>query len=122
MRGYRFAVLLALAGCSSATSCPLVGCVSQLTVPLPGGATSGRACVEDVCTSTVVDGALLVPLSRRSEGTTTTVRVTLGDRSTTYEGEVDLVRTRPNGPSCPPVCVSGRAVVDLATGTVRTAR
>ena len=50
------------------------------------------------------------------------MRVTLGDSSTTYEGEVDLVRTQPNGPSCPPVCVNGKAVVDPGTGTVRPVR
>lgn len=110
MRWHRFALVFALAGCAGGPTCSLVGCVSQLTVRLPAGTTSGRACVADVCTSEVVDGALLVPLGRRAEGDTAQVTVTLGVR--TYEGEVALQRARPNGESCPPVCVNGTAALE----------
>ena len=116
MRWHRLVVLLALAGCAGGQSCTLVGCSSQLTVRLPAGTTSGTACVAGVCTSAVVDGALLVPLGRRAEGDTAQVTVTLADR--TYEGEVPLTRTRPNGASCPPVCVNGQAEVDVDAGRV----
>jgi hypothetical protein len=110
MRWHRLALLLALAGCAGPQTCTLVGCVSQLTVRLPAGATQGRACVAGVCTSEVVGGALQVPLGRRAEGDTAQVTVTVG--ATTYEGEVDLTRRRPNGERCPPVCVTGEAVLE----------
>ncbi len=103
----RLLLVLALAGCAGGPTCSLVGCASQLTVRLPAGTTAGTACVAAVCTSEVVDGALLVPLGRRADGDTAQVTVTLG--STTYEGEVALQRTRPNGEACPPVCVNGEA-------------
>ncbi len=117
MRWYRLALLLAVAGCGGGATCPLVGCVSQLTVRLPAGVTAGSACVEEVCTSTVVDGSLLVPLGRRAEGDTVSVTVTLPGGQP-YAGVVPVVRTRPNGPRCPPVCVNGTAVVDTAGGRV----
>ena len=110
MRWHRFALLLALTGCASGPTCSLIGCASQLTVRLPPGTTSGQACVAGVCTSEVVDGALRVPLGRRAEGESAQVTVTLGTR--TYEGEVALTRTRPNGEGCPPVCVNGEAVLE----------
>ncbi|MCW2680654.1 MAG: hypothetical protein JWM62_2055 [Frankiales bacterium] len=110
MRWHRFAVLFALAGCASGPSCTLIGCASQLTVRLPAGTTAGTACVAGVCTSEVVEGALLVPLGRRADGDTAQVTVTLGAR--TYAGEVALQRTRPNGDACPPVCVNGTAALD----------
>jgi hypothetical protein len=88
-------------------------------VRLPAGAAAAQACVEGVCTSAVVDGALLVPLGRRAEGDTAQVTVTSGP--TEYVGEVDLVRTRPNGEQCPPVCVTGSAVLDAEAGRVLTA-
>ena len=100
--------------------CPLVGCSSQLTVRLPAGVTAAQACVEGVCTTSVVDGALLVPLGRRGEGVTARVTVTVGTE--TYEGVVPLTRTRPNGEGCPPVCVNGEAEVDPASGRVVTPR
>jgi hypothetical protein len=114
MRWHRFALLLALAGCTGDPGCTLIGCVSQLTVRLPAGTTSGQACVGGVCTTRVTDGALLVPLSRRAEGDTAVVTVTLPGRAAPYEGEVALTRTRPNGATCPPVCVNGTAEVDVA--------
>jgi hypothetical protein len=115
MRWHRLALLLALAGCAGERGCPdLTGCVSQLSVRLPAGTTSGSACVGGVCTTAVVDGALQVPLGRRAEGDTATVTVTLPGSATPYEGEVALTRTRPNGPACPPVCVTGAAEVDVA--------
>jgi len=118
MRWHRFALLLALAGCSGEPGCTLIGCVSQLVVQLPAGTTSGEACVAGVCTTTVVDGELRVPLSRRADGDTVVVTVTLPGRPTAYEGEVPVTRTRPNGRSCPPVCVNGTARVDAAGGRV----
>jgi hypothetical protein len=110
MRWHRLVALLALTGCAGSPDCTLVGCASQLTVRLPAGATSGQACVAGVCTSEVVDGTLLVPLGRRADGDTAQVTLTTGGAS--YEGEVALARTRPNGDGCPPVCVNGAAVLD----------
>ena len=113
MRWHRLALLLALTGCAGGPGCTLIGCVSQLTVRLPPGTAAGTACVAGVCTSRVVDGRLLVPLSRRAEADVAAVTVTLaGGRR--YEGEVPVVRTRPNGAGCPPVCVNGSAEVDVA--------
>ena len=121
MRWLHLPLLLALTGCAGGAACPLIGCSSQLTVRLPAGATSGTACVEEVCSSSVVDGALQVPLSRRSEGDTVVVTVTLPATAggpTTYEGEVPVTRSLPNGPNCPPVCVNGAAEVDVEGGRV----
>ncbi len=118
MRWHRLVVLLALAGCSSAGQCPQIGCPSQLTLRLPAAVTAAEACVADVCTSTVVDGALLVPLGRRADGDTAAVTVTVPGTATAYEGVVPLVRTRPNGANCPPVCVNGSAVLDIAGARV----
>ncbi len=118
MRWHRLALLLALTGCTGDPACTLVGCVSQLVVQLPAGTTAGQACVAEVCTSEVVDGELRVPLGRRADGDTAVVTVTLPGRPAAYEGEVPLTRTRPNGPSCPPECVTGTARVDPASGRV----
>jgi hypothetical protein len=117
MRWHRLALLLALAGCTGDPGCSLIGCVSQLVVQLPAGTTSGQACVGGVCTTTVVDGELRVPLARGAEGDTAVVTVTLPGRPA-YEGEVPVTRTRPNGRSCPPECVNGTARVDPASGRV----
>ena len=117
MRWHRLALLLALTGCAGGPDCALIGCVSQLTVRLPPGTTAGTACVAGVCTSSVVDGELRVPLSRRAEGDTADVTVTLAGAQP-YEGRVPLLRTRPNGPRCPPVCVNGTAEIDVVTGRV----
>ncbi len=122
MRWHRLALLLALTGCAGGTDCTLLGCVSQLTVRLPAGVAAGEACVAGVCTSEVVDGALRVPLGRRAEGDTAWVTVTLRGTPASYEGEVPLARTRPNGPNCAPVCVNGSAVLDPASGRVLPAR
>ena len=111
MRWHRLGLLLALTGCATGPECTLIGCVSELTVRLPAGVTAGEACVADVCTREVVDGALAVPLGRRAEGETAQVTVTLAGAS--YEGEVPITRTRPNGGICPPVCVTGEAEVDV---------
>ena len=118
MRWHRLALLLALAGCGGDPGCTLIGCASELVVRLPAGVSEGRACVAGVCTEAVVDGALRVPLGRRADGDTAQVTVTLPGRAQAYEGEVALQRTRPNGPSCPPVCVNGTAAVDVAAGRV----
>jgi hypothetical protein len=118
MRWHRFALLLALAGCTGDSGCSLIGCVSQLVVQLPAGTTSGSACVAGVCATEVVDGELRVPLARRADGDTAVVTVTLPGRAAAYEGEVPLTRTRPNGATCPPVCVNGTARVDAASGQV----
>jgi hypothetical protein len=114
MRWHRYALLLALTGCTGDRGCTLIGCVSELTVQLPAGTTSGQACVAGVCTDAVTDGTLRVPLGRRAEGNTAVVTVTLPGSAAPYEGEVALTRSRPNGPSCPPVCVTGSAQVDVA--------
>lgn len=121
MRWHRYAVLLALAGCSGPPACTLVGCVSQLTVQLPAGTAAAQACIQGVCTSEIVDGALLVPLGRREEGGSATVTVTLEGSTTAYEGDVALTRSRPEGANCPLVCVSGTATVDLDAGRVVSA-
>ena len=118
MRWHRFALLLALAGCTGDPGCTLIGCVSELAVRLPAGTTAGTACVDGVCTSEVVDGELRVPLGRRSTGESAAVTVTLPGRVAAYEGEVPVTLTRPNGASCPPVCVNGTARVDVAGGRV----
>ena len=118
MRWHRFALLLALAGCTGDPGCTLIGCASQLVVQLPAGTTSGEACVGGVCTTAVVGGELRVPLGRRADGDTAVVTVTLPGRPAAYEGEVPLTRTRPNGASCPPVCVNGTARVAAASGQV----
>ncbi len=118
MRWHRFALLLALAGCTGDPGCTLIGCVSQLVVQLPAGTTSGEACVGGVCTTTVTDGELRVPLARGADGDTAVVTVTLPGQPAAYEGEVPLTRTRPNGASCPPVCVNGTARLDASTGQV----
>jgi hypothetical protein len=110
MRWHRFVLLLALTGCGGQQACELVGCVSQLSVRLPPGATAGQACVAGVCTSEVVGGQLQVPLGRRAEGDTALLTVTVA--GTSYEGEVDLTRRRPNGEGCPPVCVTGEASLE----------
>ena len=117
MRWHRLGLLLALTGCAASPDCGLTGCISQLTVQLPAGTAAAEACVAGVCTSEVVDGTLLVPLGRRAEGESALVTVTLAG-APTYEGEVPLTRSRPNGRSCPPVCVTGDAVVDVGAGRV----
>ena len=120
MRWHRLVALLALTGCAGSADCTLVGCVSQLTLTLPAEITSAQACVAGVCTSEVVDGRLLVPLGRRAEGDTAAVTVTSAGR--TYEGVVDLTRTRPNGDGCGPVCVNGKAYLDAEAGRVLPGR
>ena len=117
MRWHRLALLLALTGCSSAGTCPQTGCASQLVVRVPAGLSAAQACVEGVCTAEVVDGELRVPLGRRAEGDVAAVTVTLPD-GTVIAGEVALLRTRPNGANCPPVCVNGQAELDLELGRV----
>ena len=121
MRWHRLTLLLALAGCGTGQVCPLIGCVSELTVRLPPGVTAAEGCVAGVCSAEVRNGNLVIPLGRRAEGTTAQVTVQLvrgPDGATSYAGEVPLTRTRPNGPRCPPDCVSGSARLDETTGTV----
>ena len=119
MRWHRLALLLAVAGCGGGAGCPdLVGCSSQLTVRLPAGTTAAEACVAGVCASTITAlGELMVPLGRGAAGETAAVTVAIPG-SPVYAGDVALVRTRPSGPGCPPVCVNGAAVVDTAAGRV----
>jgi len=118
MRWHRLALLLALTGCGGAGACPQIGCVSQLVVRLPAGVAAAQACVATVCTSEVVDGQLLVPLGRRAAGDSAAVTVTVPGTATAYAGTVPLLRTRPNGAACPPVCVTGTARLDVAAGRV----
>ena len=113
MRWHRLALLLALTGCSSAGTCPQIGCISQLVLSLPVGVTTAEACVGGVCTSEVIDGELRVPLGRRADGDTAELTVTLPG-TVVITGVVPLQRTRPNGASCPPVCVNGTAELDVA--------
>jgi hypothetical protein len=117
MRWHRLGLLLALTACGGPT-CTKIGCVSALTVQLPADVTTGEACVEGICTTTVENGALRVPLARRADGDTAQVTLTLGGNSTVLKGEIPLTRSRPNGRNCPPVCVTGQAVVDLEAGRV----
>ena len=118
MRWHRLALLLALTGCAGAGECTQVGCVSELTLSLPPGVTAATACVAGVCTSEVVSGSLRIPLGRRADGNTAAVTLTLPGAATAYEGQVPLTRARPNGPRCPPVCVTGAARLDLAGGRI----
>ena len=115
---HRLALLLALTGCGGAGACPQIGCVSQLVLRLPSGVAAAEACVAQVCSSEVVDGTVLVPLGRRADGDTAAVSVTVPDRPTAYVGTVPLIRTRPNGPACPPDCVTGAATLDVAGSRV----
>jgi hypothetical protein len=88
---------------------------------LPPGAVSARACVEDVCSSAVVDGVVRVPLARRAEGTTVPLTVELVDAAgdtSVITGDAAVQRNRPNGEGCPPVCVVGTVRVDPLTGAV----
>ena len=118
MRRWPLLLLSAVAACGGDGRCPLIGCVSQLTVQLPAGTTSARACVGEVCATEVSGGVLQVPLSRRGEGSSVEVVVELGDGGATVTGVVPVQFTRPNGDSCPPVCVTGTARVDTATQRV----
>ena len=112
MRWHRLGLLLALTACSTGPECT-VGCVSALTVQLPEGVSTGEACVEDVCTTTVTDGALQVPLGRRADSNTAEVTLTLGGNSTVLGGKIPLTRSRAEDRSCAQECVTGEAVVDL---------
>jgi len=108
-------LLLAVVACGGDAQCPLIGCVSQLTVQLPADAASARACVEQICSSDVVEGVLQVPLGRRAEGTTVplTVELTAADGTgSQVSGDAAVQRNRPNGEGCPPVCVVGSVRID----------
>ena len=122
MRWHRILLLLALAGCGGAGACPQIGCASSLVLQLPASVTQAEACVAGVCSSAIVDGTLVIPLGRRADGDTAAVTLTVPGTATAYEGTVDLVRTRPNGAKCPPVCVNGAAELDLAGKRIVTAR
>lgn len=118
MRRWPLLLLSAVAACGGDGRCPLIGCVSQLTVQLPAGISSARACVGDVCSTEVSGGVLVVPLSRLGEGGAVDVTVELvaaGGAASTVAGTVPVQITRPNGDSCPPVCVNGTARVDAET-------
>jgi hypothetical protein len=117
MRSHRLGLLLALTACSTGPECT-VGCVSALTVQLPEGVSTGEACVADVCTTTVTDGALRVPLGRRADSDTAEVTLTLGGNSTVLRGDIPLTRSRAEDRSCAQECVTGEAVVDLEAGRV----
>lgn len=116
MRGSRLLLLFALTGCAGGQQCTLIGCASLLTVTVPASVTQAKACVDGVCTTTVNDGTLQVPLSRKSDETAAALTVSFGGKA--YEGSVPLTRSTPNGADCGPVCVSGAARVDIATGRV----
>ena len=115
MRRWSLLLLVALAACGGDGECPLIGCVSQLTVQLPPDVTSARACVEQVCSAEVVDGKLQVPLGRRGDGPSVplTVEVTGADGAVSQiSGDAAVQRNRPNGEGCPPVCVVGTVRID----------
>lgn len=110
MRRWPLLLLAALTACVGDGGCPLAGCVSQLTVQVPPSAVSARACVGDVCSSELVDGALQVPLSRRAEGASVVVAVEAVDAAgarTVAEGEVPVQRRSPGDADCPDMCVVG---------------
>ena len=114
-------VVLAVAACGGSAECPLIGCVSQLTVQLPAGAAAARACVQEVCSSEVVDGVVQVPLGRRGEDSTVPLSVEVTDAAgatTTVTGDAAVERNRPNGEGCPPVCVVGAVRVDVVSGSL----
>lgn len=127
MRTWPLLVVLAVAACGGDPECPLIGCVSQLSVAVPAGAASARACVAEVCATEPVDGVLQVPLSRRTEGATVPVVVEVVDAAgvtSTYRGDAAVVTNRPNGEGCPPICLTGAvrlgpggAVVDVPPGS-----
>ena len=108
-------LLLAVAACGGDPECPLIGCVSQLTVEVPADAAAVRACVAELCSSELVDGRVLVPLGRRAEGSSVDVTIEITDAAggvSQVSGDAAVQRNRPNGEGCPPVCVVGRVGVD----------
>lgn len=115
MRRWPLLLLAALTACVGDGGCPLVGCVSQLTVQLPPSAVSARACVDEVCSSEVVDGVMQVPLSRRAEGTTVPLTVESVDAAggvSTAGGDVAVQRRSPGDADCPDMCVVGAVRVE----------
>ena len=121
MRHWPLLLLVLVTACAGAGRCPQVGCVSSLAVQVPTEATQVRACVGDVCTDVVREGQVDVPLSRRDDGDTVPLVVELVDAAgtaMTYRADVPVQRTRPNGRTCPPVCVNGSARVDPAAGGI----
>jgi hypothetical protein len=110
VRRWPLLLLAALTACVGDGGCPLVGCVSQLSVQLPPSAVSARACVDEVCSSQVVDGVVQVPLSRRAEGTSVALTVEAVDAAgevTTAGGDVAVQRRSPGDTDCPDMCVVG---------------
>jgi hypothetical protein len=110
VRRWPLLLLAALTACAGDGGCPLVGCVSQLTVELPPSAVSAQACVGDVCSSEVVDGVLQVPLSRRAEGASVALTVDAVDAAgdvTAAAGDVAVQRRSPGDADCPDMCVVG---------------
>lgn len=119
MRRWPLLLLALVTACGGDGRCPQIGCVSALVVQVPPDAASARACVGEVCTDAVRDGQLEVPLGRRAEGSSVALVVDVvdaGGGSTTYQGDVPVRRRRPNGPNCPPECVTGSATVDPTSG------
>ena len=115
MRRWPLLLLAAVSACGGGGECPLVGCISQLTVELPDSAVSARACVDDVCSSEIVDGVMQVPLGRRAEGAAVPLSLELTDAAgatSQVSGDAAVQRNRPNGEGCPPVCVVGSVRVD----------
>ncbi len=121
MRLWTLLLLTAVTACGGDGRCPQIGCVSALTVQLPAGTSSARACVAEVCSDVVTDGEVQVPLSRRGDATSVAVTVELTDAagvSTTLEGQAPVQLSRPNGAGCPPVCINGEVRVDLASSSL----
>ena len=115
MRRWSLLLLAAVTACGGGGECPLVGCISQLSVELPESAVSARACVDDICSSEIVDGVVQVPLGRRAEGATVPLALELTDAAgatSQVSGAAEVQRNRPNGEGCPPVCVVGSVRVD----------
>lgn len=112
-------------------ACTLIACSSDAQVrlrDLPQRVSRARVCVAGRCgAARPVDGpvpmvAAPVPEAKRREGLV--VRVTLelldaeGDAIASVTRRAEVVRVRPNGPKCPPVCFQVHLRYDGDTGAL----